>query len=90
MALFFQDSPIKTFPELMEALRKKGHESIIEKLQSHPYIIMLRIGHSCVVMGHGETSNEALKDLFEMALLLLVKGYNFRTHFNKPFDTKQK
>lgn len=38
-------------------------------------------GHKSVVMGHGQTQQEALDDLFNMTLVLYVQGYNFKHYF---------
>lgn len=78
----FQSSPIKTLDELQYQLQKNGLVSKIEIIQQSPFIVMLRIeGHSCVVMGQGETIHLAYSDLFETTLLMFTKNFSFQSHF---------
>lgn len=43
---------------------------------------MLRIeGRACGLMGQGKNKQDALKDLFQISLLMFVEGYNFHSAF---------
>lgn len=78
----FQNSPIKTLEELQDELKINGLVSKIEIIQEYPFVVMLRLeGHSCIVMGQGKTKKIAYTDLFESTLLMFIKDFNFRTHF---------
>ncbi|KAG5888035.1 hypothetical protein JTB14_027829 [Gonioctena quinquepunctata] len=73
---------VSSLDELQNELTKNGHDCSVEVFQRKPLILMLKVkGTNCVVMGKGETREEASTDLFTSAIIMFNNGFSFRRNW---------
>lgn len=68
--------------DLGKQLEKYGYRYTVETFQTKPYIMMMKISDTnAIMMGKGESRQEALRDLFENAILMFDNGFSRNTEF---------